>query len=218
MSRFLLIFVIAIVFAAVLLALQGYYWYRVTEREKEEKELARRLGTADMSSDRDSLFRLDTRKKADPTSVGDIGGSIAANLESLLMEARQARHSAAEFERRWDEFAVSIITLLHRSKDLEAVRGVYEHVVEGLQGLGVDVIDPRQATSVSELHHRVVAVDYRAGVQPGGVIRVAAPGLRRGKDVIRHAEVIVQSATAAKQPAAAAASKTPPQAQPKSEP
>lgn len=124
-----------------------------------------------------------------------------AALESLLLEARQARQAALELERHWDEFAVSMITLLHRSKDLDAVRGVYEHVVEGLQGLGIDVIEPRREMPVSELHHRVVAAEHSDDVQPGGVIRVAAPGLRRGNYVIRHAEVVVQNTTAAEKSA-----------------
>ena len=45
MQRFAIIFVTVIVFVAVMMALQGFYWYRITQREKESKELARRLGT-----------------------------------------------------------------------------------------------------------------------------------------------------------------------------
>lgn len=84
MNRFLTIFVIAVVFAAVLLALQGWWWYRVTQRQQEEKELSRRLGTlGDENSE--SLFRL--QQKRDPQTLGDIGGAVAGNLEQLLLEA-----------------------------------------------------------------------------------------------------------------------------------
>ena len=86
MNRFLLVFVTAVVFAAVMLAMQGYYWYRVTQRQKEDRELARRLGTFDNTAARDTLFKLDVKRK-DPERVSDIGGSIVANLEQLLMEA-----------------------------------------------------------------------------------------------------------------------------------
>ena len=86
MNRFLLVFVTAVVFAAVMLAMQGYYWYRVTQKQKEEKDLARRLGTFDDSQAKDTLFKLENKKR-DPEKVGDIGGSIVANLEQLLQEA-----------------------------------------------------------------------------------------------------------------------------------
>lgn len=79
-----MIFVVAVVFAAVLLALQGWWWYRVTQKQQEEKELARRLGTLG-DDPSESLFRL--QQKRDPRSVGDIGGAIAGNLEQLLLEA-----------------------------------------------------------------------------------------------------------------------------------
>ena len=85
MNRFVMIFVIVVVFAAVMLAMQGWYWYRVTRQQQEEKELSRRLGT--LSEDNSaSLFRL-KQKKDDPKGVGDIGGRIALGLEQLLMEA-----------------------------------------------------------------------------------------------------------------------------------
>ncbi|HJN73546.1 MAG TPA: type II secretion system F family protein [Myxococcota bacterium] len=84
MNRFLTIFVIAVVFAAVLLAMQGWWWYRVTQKQQEEKELSRRLGT--LGDDHsESLFRLQQRR--DPRSLGDIGGAVAGNLELLLLEA-----------------------------------------------------------------------------------------------------------------------------------
>lgn len=86
MNRFLLVFVTAVVFAAVMLAMQGYYWYRVTEKEKEDKELARRLGTLDDAQAKDTLFKLE-KKRRDPEKVSDIGSTIVASLEQLLLEA-----------------------------------------------------------------------------------------------------------------------------------
>lgn len=85
MNRFLMIFVIVVVFAAVMLAMQGWYWYRITRKQQEEKELARRLGTLQEDNSA-SLFRL-KQKKDEPKSLSDIGGRIALSLEQLLMEA-----------------------------------------------------------------------------------------------------------------------------------
>ncbi len=86
MNRLLLIFVVVVVFAAVMLAMQGWYWYRMTAKEKEESELSRRLGTAS-SELAETLFRVDLKGEAGPRSLGDIGGRISASLEDLLMQA-----------------------------------------------------------------------------------------------------------------------------------
>ncbi|MCP4808120.1 MAG: hypothetical protein GY913_31310 [Proteobacteria bacterium] len=85
MNRFVMIFVIVVVFAAVMLAMQGWYWYRITRQQQEEKELARRLGTLQQDNSA-SLFRL-KQKKDGPNSLGDIGGRIALSLDQLLLEA-----------------------------------------------------------------------------------------------------------------------------------
>ncbi|MCP4810534.1 MAG: nucleotide exchange factor GrpE [Proteobacteria bacterium] len=130
--------------------------------------------------------------------------SELANLESLLLEVRQARIEANEGERHWDEFAVSLVQLLHRSRDLEAVRGVHEHVLERLTGVGLDVLDPARGASFEEHLHRVVDVDESSELPTGSVIRTVTPGLRRGAVVVRHAEVVVaaQSAASTDRPAA----------------
>lgn len=78
--------VVVVVFAAVMLAMQGLYWYRVTQKQKESKALARRLGTAGGNDDRELLFRLDLKKK-DPQSMSDVAGRIEASMEQLLVEA-----------------------------------------------------------------------------------------------------------------------------------
>ncbi len=86
MNRLLLVFVTAVVFTAVMLAMQGYYWYRLTEREKEDKELSRRLGTLDEVKTGETLFKLDLKQRT-PQRLGDIGGRVVANLGQLVVEA-----------------------------------------------------------------------------------------------------------------------------------
>ncbi|MCB9762716.1 MAG: type II secretion system F family protein [Alphaproteobacteria bacterium] len=86
MNRFLTIFVVVVVFAAVMLAMQGFYWYRVTQREKESKELARRLGTF-QEAEGESLFRIENKRKQRETETGDVGGQIVSYLDDLLMLA-----------------------------------------------------------------------------------------------------------------------------------
>lgn len=88
MNRVLLIFIIVVVFAAVMLALQGFYWYRVTEKEREAKELSRRLGTgAADTEENELLFRL--ALKRDDDEKLDIAGRIERDLSRLLMQAGQ---------------------------------------------------------------------------------------------------------------------------------
>lgn len=86
MTRFLTIFVVVVVFAAVMLAMQGFYWYRVTEKEKESKELARRLGTA-QEHEGESLFKIETKRKFDADDVGDLSSQVAGHLDELLVQA-----------------------------------------------------------------------------------------------------------------------------------
>ncbi len=45
-DKLVILTALAVVFAAVLLALQSLYWYRQTQQEEESRELARRLGTS----------------------------------------------------------------------------------------------------------------------------------------------------------------------------
>jgi len=111
-----------------------------------------------------------------------------AELDEVLVEARQARGEAREFATRWDDFAVSLLSVLHRSKDLEGVRAVYGDVVDRLQGHGMDVIDPAVSAMVDERHHRVVATEQSPDVETGGVIRVVSPGVRRGGEILQPAE------------------------------
>ncbi len=44
-DKLVIVTAVAVVFASVLLAIQSLYWYRQTQREEEQRELARRLGT-----------------------------------------------------------------------------------------------------------------------------------------------------------------------------
>lgn len=78
------VFIVVVVFAAVMLAMQGLYWYRVTQQEKEAKDLARRLGTIS-EGDQENLFRIDVRKREE--SLSDLGGRIAGEMEDLLLQA-----------------------------------------------------------------------------------------------------------------------------------
>lgn len=55
LQQLLTVLAVVVVFAAVMLAMQGLYWYRVTQNEKEQKELARRLGTLS-ESEQENLF------------------------------------------------------------------------------------------------------------------------------------------------------------------
>ncbi|MCB9743160.1 MAG: type II secretion system F family protein [Alphaproteobacteria bacterium] len=86
MKRFVIIFVVVVVFAAVMLAMQGFYWYRVTQREKESKELARRLGTA-QEADGESLFKIEAKKRREDENIGDLGSRFAGYLDELLLLA-----------------------------------------------------------------------------------------------------------------------------------
>ncbi|MCB9744415.1 MAG: type II secretion system F family protein [Alphaproteobacteria bacterium] len=86
LERVLIVVAVVVVFAAVMLALQGVYWYRVTQREKESKELARRLGTA-QDNQGESLFRIETKKRRDDEELGDLGSRFAGYLDELLMLA-----------------------------------------------------------------------------------------------------------------------------------
>ena len=113
-----------------------------------------------------------------------------AELDEVLVEARQARGEARELATRWDDFAVSLLSVLHRSRDLEGVRAVYGDVVDRLQGHGMDVIDPAVSAMVDERHHRVVATEQSPDVETGGVIRVVSPGVRRGGEIVQPAEVV----------------------------
>lgn len=85
-NRFFTIFVVVVVFAAVMLAMQGFYWYRVTQKEKESKELARRLGTL-QEGEGESLFRIEARRKVRESEGADLGTRIANNIDELLMQA-----------------------------------------------------------------------------------------------------------------------------------
>ena len=87
MNRVLLIFIIVVVFSAVMLALQGFYWYRVTEKERESKELSRRLGTgAGDTEENELLFKLALKKDDDDL---DIAAKVERNLSRLLLQAGQ---------------------------------------------------------------------------------------------------------------------------------
>lgn len=87
MNRVLLIFIIVVVFSAVMLALQGFYWYRVTEKERESKELSRRLGTgAGDTEENELLFKLALKKDDDDL---DIASKVERNLSRLLLQAGQ---------------------------------------------------------------------------------------------------------------------------------
>lgn len=87
MNRVLLIFIIVVVFSAVMLALQGFYWYRVTEKERESKELSRRLGTgASDTEENELLFKLALKKDDDDL---DIAAKVERNLSRLLLQAGQ---------------------------------------------------------------------------------------------------------------------------------
>lgn len=84
LQQLLTVLAVVVVFAAVMLAMQGLYWYRVTQNEKEQKELARRLGTLS-ESEQENLFRIDVKRKDE--SLSDLGGRIAAEMEDLLLQA-----------------------------------------------------------------------------------------------------------------------------------
>lgn len=86
MNRFLTIFVVVVVFAAVMLAMQGFYWYRITQKEKESKDLARRLGTL-QEGEGESLFRIEARRKVRDDEGADLGTRIANTIDELLMLA-----------------------------------------------------------------------------------------------------------------------------------
>jgi tight adherence protein B len=85
MQRFAIIFVTVVVFVAVMMALQGFYWYRITQREKESKELARRLGTIS-EQDQDNLFRIEVKKRGEE-GIPDLAGRLVAYIEELLIQA-----------------------------------------------------------------------------------------------------------------------------------
>ena len=88
MNRVLLIFIIVVVFSAVMLALQGFYWYRVTEKEREARELSRRLGTGDGDAEENELlFKLALKRDGDDSL--DIAERIERKLLLLLLHAGQ---------------------------------------------------------------------------------------------------------------------------------
>lgn len=76
------IFIIAVIFTAVLAGSQGMYWAYVARREREARDLARRLGNIGDGEAGPSLFRDQARD-----AVANALGSLGTHLQDSLRRA-----------------------------------------------------------------------------------------------------------------------------------
>ena len=81
MNEWGLVVVMASVFVAVVIAVQGMYWAAQASRDRKSRDLSRRLGVL-VDEDRASLFRLQVRDEL-TVRLGGIGDY----LESLNVQA-----------------------------------------------------------------------------------------------------------------------------------
>ncbi|TNE91348.1 MAG: hypothetical protein EP330_05590 [Deltaproteobacteria bacterium] len=78
----LTIFIIAVIFTAMLGMSQGMYWAYVARREREQRELARRLGSMGEGVEGTSLFKEQAKD-----AVANALGSLGAHLQDSLRKA-----------------------------------------------------------------------------------------------------------------------------------
>jgi tight adherence protein B len=78
--QFIVVLLMAVIFTVILFVGQGFYWATVARREKEEREMLRRLGMLG-DSGTESLFR-DRTRDAVAVSLGGLGSHLEAALES----------------------------------------------------------------------------------------------------------------------------------------
>jgi tight adherence protein B len=81
-----LVFLLGIVFTAVLATVQGIYWAWVARKEREQEDLLRRLGSGggSMGTEEDAeiaLFR-DTAADSVATALGTVGANLAQSLRA----------------------------------------------------------------------------------------------------------------------------------------
>lgn len=135
---------------------------------------------------------------------------ILDDVQKALIDSRQTRAEAEAATRRWDSLAMLTVDDLHRVADRPGVRGPLDDLIERLQSVGLDVVEPSPSTKLDERLHEVSAEETSPDVQPGAVLRTAALGYRRGERVLRRARVV--QATAPEETTMGASSPVPPDA------
>jgi tight adherence protein B len=86
LPQLLIVIILAVVFTAVLSVGQGAYWASVAKKEKDERELLRRLGML-AETGGSQLFR-DRTADATAIALGSIGAHLQASLEAADSKTR----------------------------------------------------------------------------------------------------------------------------------
>ena len=163
-------------------------WEAMEQRAYDLREVRK-----EQDRTRRAVERLTASLNAETKTLSEAQQSLHAELQKIdaaLVESRQVRAEAKAMTTRWDSLAMDTVDALYRIVDKAGVRGPYEDLKAGLQGLGLDIVEPPPSTEVHERQHEVSSTEPSTDVAPGAIVRTAVPGFRRGERVLRPAKVV----------------------------